>query len=149
MTEEIDYYETLGASIHSTAKEIKRCYRKKALACHPDKHPDNPNAAALFQKLTKALEFLMDESKRKVYDDSLRAKEERQTKLKRQSSVIQRMRADLEQKEKKAAEERIARAATPPAPLHRRKSSLSNLHQSPEDVDRKKKPSLQGNDLSN
>jgi DnaJ family protein C protein 17 len=43
---------------------VKKAYRKKALACHPDKNPDNPKAAELFHQLSKALEILTDASAR-------------------------------------------------------------------------------------
>lgn len=44
--------------------QIKKAYRKKALKCHPDKNPDNPNATKLFLQLTKALELLLDDAAR-------------------------------------------------------------------------------------
>nr|CAD7205309.1 unnamed protein product [Timema douglasi] len=43
---------------------VKKAYRKKALTCHPDKHPDNPRAGELFHQLSQALEVLADEQAR-------------------------------------------------------------------------------------
>lgn len=43
--------------------QIKKAYRKKALKCHPDKNPDNPEAAAEFDQLQKILEVLLDAGK--------------------------------------------------------------------------------------
>lgn len=40
--------------------QIKKAYRKKALKCHPDKNPDNPEAAEEFNQLKKILEVLLD-----------------------------------------------------------------------------------------
>ena len=40
--------------------QIKKAFRKKALVCHPDKNPDNPQAAAEFDQLKKILEVLLD-----------------------------------------------------------------------------------------
>lgn len=46
--------------------QIKKAYRKKALTCHPDKNPDNPETVALFLRLSKALEVLIDETARVI-----------------------------------------------------------------------------------
>lgn len=40
--------------------EIRKAYRARALVCHPHKRPDDPNAAALFQKIQTAYELLTD-----------------------------------------------------------------------------------------
>lgn len=38
-------YELLGLPKTATADEIKKTYRRLALKYHPDKNPDNPDAA--------------------------------------------------------------------------------------------------------
>ncbi|XP_035982025.1 dnaJ homolog subfamily C member 12 isoform X2 [Fundulus heteroclitus] len=63
-----DYYGLLGCDELSSTEQILNEYRIRALACHPDKHPDNPAAVADFQKLHEAKEVLCDEAKRKNYD---------------------------------------------------------------------------------
>ena len=47
-------YQILGIEKTATPVEIKKAYRKLALLKHPDKNPDDPEAAANFQKLNKA-----------------------------------------------------------------------------------------------
>uniref|UniRef100_A0A3Q2P359 J domain-containing protein n=1 Tax=Fundulus heteroclitus TaxID=8078 RepID=A0A3Q2P359_FUNHE len=39
-----DYYGLLGCDELSSTEQILNEYRIRALACHPDKHPDNPAA---------------------------------------------------------------------------------------------------------
>lgn len=43
----------LGIPIDATPDQAKKAYRKKALTCHPDRHP---GAEAQFQQLTEAYE---------------------------------------------------------------------------------------------
>uniref|UniRef100_A0A3Q3QBS2 J domain-containing protein n=1 Tax=Monopterus albus TaxID=43700 RepID=A0A3Q3QBS2_MONAL len=43
--------------------------RKLALRHHPDKNPDNPEAAEKFKEINNANATLSDENKRKIYDE--------------------------------------------------------------------------------
>ncbi|KAM7409101.1 hypothetical protein PAMA_002690 [Pampus argenteus] len=63
-----DYYGLLGCDELSSGEQILNEYKIRALACHPDKHLDNPRAVADFQKLQEAKEVLCNEAKRKNYD---------------------------------------------------------------------------------
>ncbi|XP_020782951.1 dnaJ homolog subfamily C member 12 [Boleophthalmus pectinirostris] len=63
-----DYYGLLGCDELSSTEQIVNEYKIRALACHPDKHLDNPSAVTDFQKLQEAKEVLCDENKRKNYD---------------------------------------------------------------------------------
>lgn len=63
-----DYYGLLGCDELSSTEQILNEYKIRALACHPDKHLDNPRAVADFQKLHEAKEVLCNETKRKNYD---------------------------------------------------------------------------------
>ncbi|XP_034754367.1 dnaJ homolog subfamily C member 12 [Etheostoma cragini] len=63
-----DYYGLLGCDELSSTEQIVNEYKIRALACHPDKHLDNPRAVADFQKLQEAKEVLCNETKRKNYD---------------------------------------------------------------------------------
>ena len=63
-----DYYEVLGVSKQATPAEIKKAYRKLAIANHPDKNPGDKAAEDRFKEATEAYEVLSDEKKRSTYD---------------------------------------------------------------------------------
>ncbi|GCA62280.1 hypothetical protein KIPB_002511 [Kipferlia bialata] len=55
-----DPLKLLGVDANATPKEITKAYRRRALKCHPDRHPDDPEAASKFHELTQAYELLLD-----------------------------------------------------------------------------------------
>lgn len=89
--------------------QIRKAYRKKALACHPDKNPDNPKAAELFHELSKALEILTDESARAAYDRVLNAKKAAALRHAELDSKRRKLIDDLERREKEASAQQKAR----------------------------------------
>lgn len=83
--------------------QIRKAYRKKALECHPDKNPDNPKAAELFHQLSKVLEILTDISARSAYDKVLHARKAAEIRNTQLDSKRQKLKADLEAREKAAS----------------------------------------------
>ena len=61
-------YQILNVPKTATPAEIKKAYRKLALLKHPDKNPNDPQAAENFQKLNKAYQVLSNPKKRQKYD---------------------------------------------------------------------------------
>ena len=50
MSNKRDYYEVLGVSKDASEADIKKAFRKKAMEYHPDRNPDNPEAAEKFKE---------------------------------------------------------------------------------------------------
>jgi DnaJ family protein B protein 6 len=64
-----DFYEVLGISRSASEKDIKKAYHKLSLKYHPDKNPNNKDAAEeIFKKVSYAYGILGDSQKRKDYD---------------------------------------------------------------------------------
>ena len=67
---EPDYYGTLGVPRGATKDEIKRAYRRLAKKHHPDLNKENPKASEeKFKQVSEAYEALVDEDKRRIYDE--------------------------------------------------------------------------------
>ncbi|SLM37333.1 Tetratricopeptide-like helical domain [Lasallia pustulata] len=63
-----DYYKILGVENDAGENEIKKAYRKLAIVHHPDKNPDDEEAADRFKDIGEAYETLSDPQKRAKYD---------------------------------------------------------------------------------
>ncbi|DBA79574.1 hypothetical protein WJX77_009375 [Trebouxia sp. C0004] len=61
-------YDVLAIDSAATADQIKKAYYLKARKVHPDKNPNDPEAAARFQELSEAYQVLSDPAQRSKYN---------------------------------------------------------------------------------
>jgi len=63
-----DFYNVLGIARNASPDAIKKAYRALARRWHPDKNPDDEQAAQRFKDITEAYRTLSDPEQRKRYD---------------------------------------------------------------------------------
>lgn len=66
LAKEVDHYQVLGVSTDATEKQLKTAYRMRSLQFHPDRKEGH---TAAFQRIAEAYQVLMDEDKRRAYDE--------------------------------------------------------------------------------
>jgi curved DNA-binding protein CbpA len=69
----VDYYSLLGVPRGASPTDIKNAYRKMVFRYHPDRNPDDRDAADKFKLVLDAYETLSDGAKRAMYDQATRS----------------------------------------------------------------------------
>lgn len=64
------YSDVLQCARDSDKAALRKAYYRQALKVHPDKVPNDKNAAAKFQAITSAYQLLQNQECRKLYDES-------------------------------------------------------------------------------
>ena len=64
----VDFYVTLGVERAAADDDIKKAYRKLAMAYHPDRNGGSKEAEEKFKEITEAYDVLRDPQKRATYD---------------------------------------------------------------------------------
>ena len=71
-----DYYSLLGIKRSANPTEIKQAYRKMVFRYHPDRNPEDDQAAEMFKQVLEAYETLSDGERRAAYDEANQPAEE-------------------------------------------------------------------------
>lgn len=115
----IDPYKVLRLDAGASKEAIGKAARKLGLKYHPDKNTTDPEAPALFLQVQKAKEFLLDDVKRKAYDEARAATAKRKQYDEDRNSTMddkrKRFRDDLEDKVRQAAAASSSSAGAPAA----------------------------------
>mmetsp|Transcript_31170 Transcript_31170/g.72636 ORF Transcript_31170/g.72636 Transcript_31170/m.72636 type:complete len:216 (+) Transcript_31170:51-698(+) len=94
-----DIYLLLGVEEDATDAQITTAYRKASRDCHPDKNPDDPNAALKFMQLTRAKDLLLDPMQRGRIDDHRTAQRAVAERNAQDDAKRRKLREDLEARE--------------------------------------------------
>mmetsp|Transcript_3402 Transcript_3402/g.7481 ORF Transcript_3402/g.7481 Transcript_3402/m.7481 type:complete len:220 (+) Transcript_3402:84-743(+) len=94
-----DIYELLGVLEDANDAAIMTAYRKGSRECHPDKNPDDPEAALKFMQLTRAKDILLDPMQRGRIDDHRKAQRQVAERNAQDNAKRRKLREDLEARE--------------------------------------------------
>lgn len=99
-----DYYELLGVPFDAEESVIKRAYRKASIRYHPDKNPDNKDAADRFINLGWARDILIDEKLKGEYDRARTRRREKAFQDELLTGNRRKMKEELERRERESAD---------------------------------------------
>ncbi|KAG9024371.1 hypothetical protein FS837_005392, partial [Tulasnella sp. UAMH 9824] len=105
--EDINPYELLEIEPIATEAEIKKAYRQKSLKVHPDRHPNNPQAAQKFHELNTAYELLLDPTRRTALDTKLNAQQAKKLRFAAYDNKRKAMMEELEKSEREFKKSRV------------------------------------------
>lgn len=99
-----DYYELLAVPFDAEESVIKRAYRKASIRYHPDKNPDNKDAADKFIALGWARDILIDPKLKGEYDRARTRRREKAFQDELLSGNRRKMKEELERRERESAD---------------------------------------------
>ncbi|KAF8637915.1 hypothetical protein AX17_002537 [Amanita inopinata Kibby_2008] len=116
--DETNPYEILDVKLEATEQEIRTAYRQRSLKVHPDRNPNNPDAARKFHELTQAYELLLDPLRRLALDAKLRLKQARAERFKAYDTKRKNLVEELEERERAFKKARVEKQKEEAARWH-------------------------------
>ncbi|MBB2484465.1 DnaJ domain-containing protein, partial [Mitsuaria sp. WAJ17] len=74
----MNHYDTLEVSARASPEVLRAAYRSLIQRFHPDRRPDDPEAAARAAAITEAYDVLSDPVRRAAYDEWLQTQHAQQ-----------------------------------------------------------------------
>jgi DnaJ family protein C protein 17 len=99
-----DFYELLQVAFDADDAAIKKAYRKASIRYHPDKNPDNKDAADRFIYLGWARDILSDSNLKGEYDRARTRRREKTLQDELMNGNRRKMKNDLERREREGRE---------------------------------------------
>jgi DnaJ homolog subfamily C member 17 len=103
-------YELLDIKPSAIADDIRKAYRKKALALHPDKNRE-AGSEEKFREVNVSYEILSNETTRGEYDEYLRKRKDNTRPTPEVNSKIFKFKSDLKERENHHKSEKLSEAA--------------------------------------
>lgn len=132
-----DPFIALGLREGASRREVESAFRRRALRCHPDRHPGDPLAKTRFLRLSRAKETLLDPRRRTLAEEKHRQRRARAETAPHRADSEQAAAADL----RRAAAERKRREAA--AAERKRREAAEQLLRSEAAAAKKKQQEAQ------
>jgi DnaJ family protein C protein 17 len=110
-----DLFTLLAIDATASESDIRRAFRRKALQLHPDKAGDAYDPA-LYERIERARDALINPEARKAYDDGMRAVLQKRAQLDQMSARRRRLVEELEQREEAAKRAKTETGRAQPDP---------------------------------
>ncbi|XP_014556224.1 hypothetical protein COCVIDRAFT_26941 [Bipolaris victoriae FI3] len=123
-----DFYELLNVAFDADADAIQKAYRKASIRYHPDKNPDDKNAADRFILLGWARDILIDENLKGEYDRARARRREKVLQDEMLDGRRRKLKEDLERREKEYQDQKSGIKRKVPEDMTDTERKLHEIH---------------------
>ncbi|EMD87710.1 hypothetical protein COCC4DRAFT_73492 [Bipolaris maydis ATCC 48331] len=123
-----DFYDLLNVAFDADADAIQKAYRKASIRYHPDKNPDDKNAADRFILLGWARDILIDENLKGEYDRARARRREKVLQDEMLDGRRRKLKEDLERREKEYQDQKSGIKRKVPEHMTETERKLHEIH---------------------